>query len=163
VGHDGSASLTDPNGEARLEKKREIELKLILGSNFRGWNISENLIAEKNLANEPWEFGYAWAASRPLKLMASARPCTFCLEKFAAGAEMYGGLGDRYHFGTHNTSHYLGPGINWSLPGDMTLSFSPQFGLNNYSVPRIYRFGITYEISQVLSHLGFLQKREAKR
>ncbi len=42
-------------------------MKLILSSNFRDWNISENFIAEKNFAHEPWEFGYAVGASRPLK------------------------------------------------------------------------------------------------
>src|SRR6185437_11987543 len=75
VGHDGKADLSEPNDEVRAEKKREIELKLILGSNFKGWNVSENIIAEKNLANEPWEFGYAVGASRPLRLEASANPC----------------------------------------------------------------------------------------
>ena len=67
VGHDGKDDLIGSNAEARQEKKRELELKLILGSNFRGWNISENIIAEKNLSNEPWEFGYAWGVSRPLR------------------------------------------------------------------------------------------------
>ena len=59
--------LIGSNAEARQEKKRELELKLILGSNFRGWNISENIIAEKNLSNEPWEFGYAWASEPALE------------------------------------------------------------------------------------------------
>lgn len=149
VGHDGKNDLIDPNAEVRAEKKRELELKLILGSNYRGWNISENIIAEKNLSNEPWEFGYAWAASRPLKLAASAHDCAFCGEKFQAGVEMYGGLGDRYSFGTYLTSHYAGPAINWEAPHGLTLSFSPQFGLNDYSVPRLYRFGVAYEIDQV--------------
>jgi hypothetical protein len=149
VGHDGKDDLVDPNAGARQEKKRELELKLILGSNFRGWNISENIIAEKNLANAPWEFGYAWAASRPAKLAASAHNCTFCGEKFQAGVEMYGGLGDRYSFGTRQTSHYFGPTINWAAPNGMTLSFSPQWGLNNYSIPHLFRFGISYEIDQI--------------
>jgi hypothetical protein len=149
VGHDGKNDLIGPNAEARQEKKREMEFKLILGSNFHGLNISENIIAEKNLANGPWEFGYAWAVSRPLKLAASAHDCTFCGEKFQAGVEMYGGLGDRHSFGTHLTSHYLGPAINWAAPGGITLSFSPQFGLNDYSIPRLYRFGIAYEIDQL--------------
>jgi hypothetical protein len=151
VGHDGRPDFLDPNSEARTEKERELELKLILGSNFRGFNISENIIAEKNLANEPWEFGYAWAVSRPLKLVASANNCTFCGEKFQAGVEMYGGLGDRYSFGTQLTSHYLGPSINWAAPNGITLSFSPQFGLNDYSIPQIYRFGVSYEIDQFWS------------
>jgi hypothetical protein len=151
VGHDGVPDFADPNSESRLDKEREIETKLILGSNFRGWNISENIIAEKNLANEPWEFGYALAVSRPLGLKASAHDCTFCREKFQAGVEMYGGLGDRYSFGTAFTSQYLGPTINWQSPSGIILSFSPSFGLNDYSIPRLYRFGVQYEIDQFLS------------
>jgi len=150
VGHDGTDDLIDPNGEARQEKEREIETKLILGSNFKGWNISENIIAEKNLSNEPWEFGYAWGISRPLGLKAKAHNCTFCAEKFRAGLEMYGGLGDRYSFGTRFTSHYIGPTVNWETPNGVALSFSPQFGLNDFSVPRLYRFGISYEIEDIL-------------
>ncbi len=151
VGHDGRGDSLEFNAASRLEKERELELKLILGSNFHGWNISENIIAEKNLSNEPWEFGYAVGASRPLKLAASAQSCTFCGEKFQGGVEMYGGLGDRHSFGTRLTSHYLGPLINWEAPNGMTLSFSPQFGLNDYSVPCLYRFGISYEIDQLFS------------
>jgi hypothetical protein len=156
VGHDGVADLTDSNAIARQEKKREVELKLILGSNFKGWNVSENLIAEKNLSNDPWEFGYAVAASRPLKLAASSRSCAFCADKFTAGVEMYGGLGDRYSFGLHDTSHYLGPALNWSSPHGFTLSFSPQFGLNDNSLARIYRFGVSYEVSQIFDKMRAL-------
>jgi hypothetical protein len=152
VGHDGLPDFADSNAVARKVKQREMELKLILSSNFKGWNLSENFIAEKNLSNEPWEFGYALGASRPLKLMASAHPCAFCADKFTAGAEMYGGLGDRYTFGTHLTSHYAGPVMNWTAPRGTTFSFSPQFGLNDYSIPRLYRFGISYEIPQLLSY-----------
>lgn len=149
VGHDGKADVSEPNADVRQEKKRELELKLILGSNYRGWNISENIIAEKNLSNEPWEFGYAVGASRPLSLAAKSHNCTFCGEKFQAGIEMYGGLGDRYSFGTSQTSHYLGPLLNWSAPNGMTFSFSPQFGLNDYSIPHLFRFGVSYEIDQL--------------
>jgi hypothetical protein len=158
VGHDGVPDFADSNGVARAEVEREMELKLILGSNFRGWNISENIIAEKNLSNEPWEFGYAWAVSRPLGLAAKAHDCTLCPEKFQAGVEMYGGLGDRYSFGLNNTSQYFGPAINWTAPNGTTFTFSPQFGLNDYSIPRLYRFGVSYEIEQFLG----LFHREAK-
>src|SRR5579862_4822992 len=44
VGHDGNPDFEDPNSVARLDKEREIETKLILGSNYKGWNISENII-----------------------------------------------------------------------------------------------------------------------
>ena len=151
VGHDGRDDFLESNAASRLEKERELELKLILASNYHGWNISENIIAVKNLSNEPWEFGYAVGASRPLKLAASAHSCTFCGEKFQGGVEMYGGLGDRHGFGTRLTSHYLGPLINWEAPNGMTLSFSPQLGLNDYSLPRLYRFGVSYEIDQFFS------------
>jgi hypothetical protein len=159
VGHDGVPDFVDSNAVARRDKHRELELKLILSSNFKGWNVSENIIAEKNLSNDPWEFGYAIGASRPLKLAGSAKKCTFCPEKFAAGAEMYGGLGDRYTLGLHDTSQYLGPVVNWSAPSGWTLSFSPQLGLNDFSVPRIYRFGVSYEISQIFGKMGFLHGR----
>jgi hypothetical protein len=163
VGHDGVADFVDRNAVARREKLREVEMKLILGSNYKGWNFSENLIFEKNLTGSPWEFGYAVAASRPLKLTASAKKCTFCAQRFSAGAEAYGGLGDRYSFGLHDTSHYLGPAVNWNAPAGFTLSFSPQFGLNDNSIPRIYRFGISYEVSQVLGRMNFLHKQGSKQ
>lgn len=163
VGHDGAADFVERNSETRKEKKREVELKLILGSNFRGWNISENLIFEKNLINSPWEFGYAVAASRPLKLLASSRPCALCAEKFAAGIEVNGGLGTRYTAGLHNTSQYLGPTMNWRSPFGATLSFSPQFGLNDHSLPRLFRFGVSYEVDQVFSRMGFLRNHKEGR
>lgn len=152
VGHDGNPDMLVPNWLARMERQREMELKLILGSNVRGWNLSENFISEKNLEQGPWEFGYAVAASRPLQLAASANECTFCAEKFQVGVEMYGGLGTTNSFGTSFTSQYLGPTINWTAPNGTTIGFSPQFGLNSYSIPFIFRFSVSYEFEQILSH-----------
>jgi hypothetical protein len=65
---------------------------------------------------------------------------------------MYGGLGDRHSFGLNQTSHYIGPALSWNSPSGITLSFSPQFGMNDYSLPRLYRLGVTYEIDQFLNH-----------
>ncbi len=152
VGHDGNDDMLVPNWLARMDHEREMELKLILGSDVRGWNISENFITEKNLEEGPWEFGYALGVSRPLALAASAQECVFCREKFQAGAEMYGGLGDLNGFGTHLTSQYLGPTINWTAPNGMTIGMSPQFGLNGNSIPFLFRFSVEYEIEQVFSH-----------
>ena len=146
-GHDGAAATADSNAEARREHKRELETKLILSSTFKGWNISENIIATKNLTNEPWEFDYAIGASRPLGLKASAQRCNFCRENFAAGIEMYGGLGDRYSFGLRDTSHYVAPILAWNLPNDWTLRISPGFGLNENSQRFILRWGISREFS----------------
>jgi hypothetical protein len=94
VGHDSVSNLLIPNADARQDVEREMELKLILSSNAKGWNFSENFISEKNVqTSEPWEFGYALGTSRRLSLKASAKKCTFCAENFAAGLELYGGLG----------------------------------------------------------------------
>ena len=156
VGHDGEAGQAEPNFASRREREREFELKLILSSNWRGWNFSENMIAVKNVDNSPWEFGYALGASRPLALKASAQRCTFCREKFAAGVEMYGGLGDRHSFGLRDTSHYLAPVLAWNLPADWTLRVSPGFGLNGNSHRFLLRWGVAHEIpgfGQMISRL----------
>jgi hypothetical protein len=43
VNHDGADDLTASNSVARVERKREIEAKLILSSYYRGWTIAEKL------------------------------------------------------------------------------------------------------------------------
>ncbi len=156
VGHDSRADFLGRN--SRQEKKREAEFKLILSSNFKGWNISENFLAEKNLANAPWEFGYAVGGSHKLATASSARPCTFCRQSFAVGAEMYGGLGDGHRFGLNHTSHYAGPVLTWALPRGPELRFSPNFGLNGNSNGCLFRFTVSYEIERFLSRL----KRRSK-
>ena len=87
VGHDGIDDFLGRND--RSEKKREVELKLILSSNFKGWNVAENMIAEKNIAGDPWEFGYAVAVSRPLSLAASPNACTVLPRKFQRWAQSF--------------------------------------------------------------------------
>jgi hypothetical protein len=149
VGHDGAGDLLEGNAVARADKLRELELKLILSKNAAGWNFAGNMIAEKNLAHAPWEFGYALAASRPLTLKASARECRFCAENVQVGTEMYGGLGDRDSFGLHQTSHYVAPTLNWQIPSGASFTFSTGFGVNAWSLPHIYRFGVSYELGQV--------------
>jgi len=146
-GHDVEADQAVPNSIARQQVVREIELKLILSRNYKGWNFTENTLAVKNLSNQPWEFGYALGASRPLALKAAAHRCNFCLQHFIAGVEMYGGLGDRYSFGLHDTSQYLAPGLAWNLPSGWTLRIEPTFGLNGNSHQFLLRWGVAYEIS----------------
>jgi hypothetical protein len=158
-GHDSISDLRVPNGAGRSETERELETKLILSSNMRGWNVSENFIAAKNLTEpEPWEFGYAFGVSRPLSLLAGSRNCFFCRENFSAGAEIYGGLGDADGFGLRETSHYAGPTVAFNIPQGPTISFSPAFGLNSNSVGVLYRFKVSYEFQQIFSHFH----REAK-
>jgi len=146
-GHDVETDFASSNAEGRSEQQRELELKLILSSSFKGWNVSENLLFVKNLSNEPWEFGYAWGISRPLALKASARKCSFCAENFVAGVEMYGGLGDRYRFGLQETSHYLAPVMAWNHPSGFTFRISPGFGLNDNSHRFLLRWGISREFA----------------
>jgi len=149
VGHDGQADLSDPNGVARQEHKHEGELKLILSSNLKNWNISENFIAEKNLGHQPWEFGYALAVARPLRSAAAGRECTFCAHKVAVGAEAYGGLGDTWSLTLRDTSQYIAPLVGWQLPKDMRLTFSPGWGLTKSSLDRVYRFGFAVSFGQI--------------
>lgn len=147
VGFDSERDGAEPNAELRTEREREFETKLILSSNVRGWNISENFLAVKNLGNEPWEFGYAAGISRPLALAASPGPCTFCRENFRAGMEFYGGLGTWHQFGFSGTSQYLAPVLEWVLPVGMTVRVSPSFGLTPDSHRFLLRFGISYEVA----------------
>jgi len=147
-GHDGESDYAVPNALARQEHNHELEFKLLLSSTRNGWNIALNPLAAKNLSGgNPWEFGYALGASRPLALKASANRCNFCPENFIAGVEMYGGLGTRYNFGLPNTSHYLAPVVAWNLPSDWTLRLSPGFGLNGNSHRFLLRWGLSREFS----------------
>jgi hypothetical protein len=95
TGHDAVSDLLLTNAQGRARVERSLELKLILSSDVKGWNISENFISEKDLnESDPWEFGYALGVSRPLGLIASGTDCVFCRENMAAGAELYGGARD---------------------------------------------------------------------
>jgi hypothetical protein len=147
-GHDGESDFADSNAALRKEHKHELELKLLLSSNFKGWNVAVNPIVTKNLLpSEPWEFAYAVGTSRPLALKASSNRCTFCPENFIAGVEMYGGLGNAQSAGLHNTSHYLAPVVAWNLPSDWTLRLSSGFGLNDNSHRLLLRWGVSHEFS----------------
>ena len=151
VGHDTREDLIPRN--SRAEKEHEAELKLILSSNFEGWNVSENFVAEKNLGPFPWEFGYALGTSRPLALKARPNACNFCRENFALGAELYGGLGERHSFGLSETSHYIAPIVSWDIPRGPSIRFSPTFGLNRNSNGFLFRFMLSYEIDQFFSRV----------
>jgi hypothetical protein len=148
VNHDGKDDLTSPNADARFEKKREIEAKLILGSYVKGWTIAENFIAEKNVKHAPFEFGYAVGVSRPLALAARPDRCNFCAENFQVGVEMYGGLGTNDQFGVSGTSHYVAPTVAWTLASGTTLRISPGFGVTGNSAGYLLRFGVSYEVAQ---------------
>jgi len=147
-GHDVESNAAVPNAIARRTLDHELELKLLLSKTFQGWNVAMNPLATKNLSpSNPWEFGYAIGASRPLALKASARQCYLCAENFIAGIEIYGGLGDTQSLGLHETSHYLAPAVAWNLPSEWTFRFSPGFGLNDNSHRLLLRWGVSREFS----------------
>lgn len=148
VGNDGKEDLKESNADGRRQKNHELETKLILSSFAKGWTIAENVIAEKNLGHEPWEFGYSFGISRPLALTARAAICDFCPEQFETGVEVYGGLGVYSRFGFHDTAHYVAPTLAWNLSGGTRFQISPGFGVTSSSVPFTLRMGISYEIAQ---------------
>src|SRR5438477_301986 len=142
VGFDGKESQSEPNSETRHERERELETKLILSSQVKGWNISENFVGVKNIHEGVWEFGYAFGASRPLALAARADSCTFCRENFVAGIELYGGLGEWRNVTFKGTSQYIAPVLAWNLPTGTTIRVSPGFGLTGQSQAALIRVGV---------------------
>lgn len=145
----GSGSLAfEPIADLRRELAHEIEGKLILSSAAGAWNISENLIVEKNLSEEEGlEYGYSVGVSRSLGGLASGEACLFCRENFTAGIELYGGLGTSLSFGTADTRHYLAPVVGWQVGTHSTLKVSPAFGLTEASDRLLLRVGWQYEFT----------------
>ncbi len=148
TGHDSITDFQGRNAESRGDISRTMEGKLILSSEPKGWDISENWIMEKNMMGGAWEFGYALGASRPLAFTGRSRERTFCRQNFSAGAELYGGLATVHDFGLHDTSHYAGPTLVFNLPHGPTLGFSPQFGLSSNSAGVLWRVTASYEVQQ---------------
>jgi hypothetical protein len=159
AGHDVEAHHAEPTAETRHEHETEVEAKLILSSQVKGWNVSENLVVEKGLEEGPWAFGYAVGAARPLALAASPGKCSFCRENIMVGVEVYGGLGDSARRGLRQTSHYVAPVVAWEMASGLKLRVSPTFGLNGNSHRFLLRFGAAYEIEG----LGRRRAREGHR
>jgi hypothetical protein len=157
----GGPDLRSRNALLTPEHDHELESKLILSSDYRDWNISENFIAAKNFSqSEGVEFGYAFGVSRPLATLASGADCRLCPENFILGAEMYGGLGSTLGFGVRDTAHYIAPVLSWMVSDNSTLRFSPGFGLTHDSNPLLIRFGYTYEVQNFGSKLSKLFGRK---
>lgn len=159
-GHDVESDSAESNARARRTLNHELEFKLLLSKTWKGWNVAVNPLATKNLLpSQPWEFGYALGASRPLALKASPESCNFCRENFIAGVELYGGLGDTESFGLHDTSHYLAAAVAWNLPSAWTIRFSPGFGLNDNSHRLLLRWGLSREFTGFGEQVSRLWKR----
>ena len=157
----GGPDLISSNAVLTSMRDRELEGKLILSSDYRDWNISENFIVARNLSqSEGIEFGYSVGASRPLGTLASGTDCRFCRENFALGLEAYGGLGSTLDFGPRDTAHYIAPVVAWAVSDNSTLRFSAGFGLSHASNPVLIRFGYTYEIQSFGSRVARLFGRK---
>lgn len=156
-GHDVESDYAVPNADLNRTWNHELEVKLILSKDFKGWNVAFNPYIAKNFSpNNSLELAYAVGVSRPLALKASPNRCSFCRENFIAGVEMYGGLGDTQLLGLPDTSHYLAPVVAWNLPSGWTLRLSTAFGLNDNSHRLLVRWGVSREFpgfGEMVSHL----------
>jgi hypothetical protein len=144
----GSGPLAfEPIGELRQTHAHELEGKLILSSVAGAWNVSENLIVEKNLSeDEGLEFGYSVGVSRSLGSLASGTSCRWCRENFVAGVEAYGGLGSTQHAALADTRHFIAPVLAWHVADRSTLKVSTGFGVTKASDRYLLRVGYAYEL-----------------
>jgi hypothetical protein len=137
----------EPNSELQQVHAHELEGKLILSSDFYSWNFAGNFIVERNLSeDEGFEFGYSFGLARPLAKTATYASCRWCRDKFSAGLELYGGLGNTRLFGFHETAHYAAFAISWQVGAHSSIHLSPGIGLTHNSYPVLLRFGYSYEI-----------------
>jgi hypothetical protein len=145
----GSGGIVyEPIAELRAHHANELETKLILSSVAGAWNVSENVIFEKNLSlHEGVEFGYSVGASRPIGILAGGTNCHFCAENFVAGVEAYGGLGSTVAFAKDQQRHYIAPVVGWHVTDHSTIGASVAVGLTASSDRCLVRVGWSYELS----------------
>jgi hypothetical protein len=144
----GSGALAfDPIAELRQNYAHELEGKLILSSVVGAWNVSENVIVEKNLsADEGLEFGYSVGVSRSLGGLVGGTSCHLCRENFVVGLEAYGGLGSTQLTTLADTRHFIAPVLAWHVTDKTTLKLSTGFGVTSASDRYLLRVGYAYEL-----------------
>jgi hypothetical protein len=136
-----------PTAREQVEKAhdREVEGRLILGSQFHGWTLAENVVVSHPLSAGATEFGYAIGARRPVVVGARQERCRLCGENFELGWELYGGLGDQDHPGLRATGHYATGNAAWTGIQNR-VSISVGAGLTSNSRGLILRVGLAHEI-----------------
>jgi hypothetical protein len=144
----GSGGIAyEPIAELRRNQAHELEAKLILSSVVGAWNVSENVIFEKNLsADEGVEVGYSVGVSRSVGTLARGARCHLCSENFIAGVEAYGGLGSTVAFARNQQRHYIAPVIAWLVTDRSTIKWSVGVGLTESSDRYVVRVGWSYEL-----------------
>jgi hypothetical protein len=150
----GSGSLAfEPIADLRRDRAHELEWKVILSSAVGSWNVSENIIFEKNLSEaEGLELGYSVGASRSLGTLASGSACHFCRENFLVGVEAYGGLGSTEGTTLREARHFIAPVLGWHVSERSTLKLSTGFGLTEPSDRVLVRVGWAYELPVKKAH-----------
>jgi hypothetical protein len=150
----GSGSLAfEPIADLRRARAHELEGKVILSSAVGSWNVSENIIFEKNLSEaEGLELGYSVGASRSLATLASGAACHFCRENFLVGIEAYGGLGSIEGPTVREARHFIAPVLGWHVSERSTLKLSTGFGLTEPSDRVLVRVGWAYELPVKKAH-----------
>jgi len=149
VGHDAQTDLAAPNGLSRREHQHEAELKLILSSNLRNWNLSENFISEKDLSHRPmgvWLRG--WPHARAAQ------------RGWAPGMRLLRGevhLGSRRlrrprrHLFSYHARHLAlpRPARRLAVAQRSPPELLSGFGLTGSSLKRVYRIGLACEFEQI--------------
>lgn len=144
-GHGSEDDFSLPNSVTRKIHEHEVEMKLIVSRDYKGWNFAGNIMAAKPQADS-WEFGYSFGTSRPLSAADKDEHCMFCRRSISAGLEFYGGMGDAHAFGLQNTPQYLGPEMAWKLSERLAVKAGPHFGLTPTSQHVLVHFGVVYDI-----------------
>jgi hypothetical protein len=142
----GTGDLSDDPLRASLhDRNHELEGKLILSSDLRRWNISENFIVEKNLTlNEGVEFGYSAGAYHLFGPRRNAA-CEMCAGTVGPGIEVYGGLGSTIERSLAETQHYVAPVVAWRAGAHATIKASAGFGMTHTSERALLRVGVILE------------------
>ena len=99
-----------------------VEGKLILSKDFGPWNVTGNLVAEREIdAHEDWQWEYTAGVSYSLS------------PKVRLGLELKEDLGDQGEFGIHRKAHKLQlvPGIYANVAPHVRLLFGPAIGLSH--------------------------------
>jgi len=132
----GSGPLArDPIASLVEEHAHELEGRVILSSDIGAWNVSENLIVEKNLsAEEGLEFGYAAGVSRGIG------------RHWTIGAEAYGGLGSTLDATLADARHFVAPVVAWHPTHASVLRVSVGFGLSASSDSHVLRVGYSVDV-----------------
>ena len=145
-GHGTEEDFALSNSVTKKIHEHEVEMKLIVSRDYKGWNFAWNFMTAKSLAAGPWKWGYSLGTNRPLSAADGNGHCVFCRRSMSAGLEFYGGLGDSSSFGPQRTPQYLGPEMSWKLSERAAVKAGPHFGLTPASQHVLMHFAVVYEI-----------------